>query len=163
MIVDYFLGRTTDSESKTINDYLSMDNEALDNDRGWVPWIFPSTEKSNSFPDAPILDQKGVDQFRDDAILKELVKQTTNYYLKFLNSTYKWRNTADPAHNRITRMIRFLATIGMSEEAAKVSKWCIERSSASKKIKTYWDAAATFKPEWEREKIQDTKKSPQEP
>ena len=161
MIVDYFLGRTTDSEGKTINDYLSMDNEALENDRGWVPWVFPSTEKSNNFPDAPILSQSDVEIFKEDSILKELVRQTTNHYLRFLNSTYKWRNTADPAHARITRMIRFLSTIGMSEESAKVAKWCIDRASASKKIKTYWDAGSTFKPEWERK--QETENTPKDP
>jgi hypothetical protein len=163
MIVDYFLGKCQDYSGKTINDFLSMNNEDLESKSDWVPFIFPSTDKSANFPNAPILDKDSVEIFRGDPLLKELVRQTTNHYLKFLNSTYKWRNTADSSHIRITRMIRFLATIGMLEEATKVSKWCIGRSAASKKIKTYWDAGATFKPEWEREKAQDATNSPPDP
>jgi hypothetical protein len=162
MIVDYFLGKGMDDDGRTVNDYLSLDDYNLESERGFVPWVFPSTEKSNSFPNAPIMDQDIVNKFREDTILREMTKQVVNRYLKFLNNTSAWRNTADAGHLRITRMIRFLATIRMSEEATKVAKWCTDKSGASKKIKASWEEATNFKPEWERERKQDAENTPKE-
>ncbi len=161
MIVDYFLGKIEDEDGRTVNDFLSLDDSTLESERGFVPWIFPSTENSNSFPGAQIMDQETVAKFREDTILREMVRQVVNRYLKFLNSTQGWRNTADAGHVKITRMIRFLATINMKEEASKVSKWCTEKSGASKKIKASWEEATNYQPVWERK--QETDNVPKNP
>lgn len=156
MIVDYYLGKSEDKDGNTVNDYLTFDDDTISRERNFIPWIFPSSEQSHGYDDAPVMDEGIVAKFREDNILREMVRQVVNRYLKFLNNTDGWRNTSDHNHIRITRMIRFLATIGMREEAEKVAKWCSERGG-SKKIKEGWLKSVEFKPPWDRKE-----ESPQE-
>lgn len=157
MIVDYYLGKSEDVNGYTVNDYLSASDDWISSQRDYIPFVFPSTDPSPGYTDAPVMDKEAVDKFREDTILREMVKQVVNRYLKYLNNADGWRNSADADHIRITRMIRFLSTIGMKEEATKVSKWCVERGG-SKKIKTTWEASTEYKPSWEREEKKEEKK-----
>jgi hypothetical protein len=158
MIVDYYLGKAEDSNSNTVNDYLSFDDERIAGYREYVPWVFPSAEASPGYVDAPVMDQEVVAKFKEDSILREMVRQVVNRYLKYLNGATGWRNSADPDHIRITRMIRFLATIGMKEEAQKVAKWCSERGGG-KRVKATWESSVEYLPPWERkeEKVEEKK------
>lgn len=149
MIVDYYLGKGEDSLGNKISDYLSYSDSELEDERDYVPWVFPLPESMPGWANSPLLTEADVTKFRDDQLLKEMVRSSVNRYLKFLSNTYSWRNTASHNHIRITRMIRFLATIGLKEEAQKVAKWCSERGG-SKISKANWTASVDFKPPWER-------------
>lgn len=148
MIVDYYLGKSTDSVGNTISDYLSYSDNNLEQDREYVPWTFPSTEAMPGYLNPPTLSKEDVEAFRSDKILQEMVRSVVNHYLKFLNNTSSWRATVSHNHIRITKMIRFLAMIGMKEEAGKIAKWCCERGG-SKKVKATWESSVEFKPPWE--------------
>jgi hypothetical protein len=156
MIVDYFLGKSKDTSGYTVNDYLSSHDDWIASQRDYVPWAFPLPEASAGYVDAPVMDQESVTNFKEDSILREMVKQVVNRYLRYLNESQGWRNSADPDHIRITRMIRFLATIGMKEESQKVSKWCSERGG-SKRVKATWESSVEYLPPWDRkgEKVEE--------
>lgn len=150
MIVDYYLGKGEDNLGNKISDYLSYSNDSLEDERDYIPWVFPLPEAMAGWSEAPILSQDDVAKFKEDNLLREMVRSTINHYLKYLSNTQSWRNTVSHNHIRITRMIRFLATIGMKEEAEKVAKWCSDRGG-SKLAKANWGAATSFKPPWDRE------------
>jgi len=146
MITDFYLGNGTDSDGKSIHDYLNNDN--LDSGRAYVPWVFPSTESSSAYPDVPLLNQELVESIKNNTQFIEMVKKVVNHYLKFLSVYTGWLNSANHHHHRITRMIKFLSLIELKEEAVKVSEWCCSHSGASKKIKNDWMQSASFVPSW---------------
>lgn len=162
MIVDYYLGKSEDSSGYTVNDYLSSTDDWIAAQREFIPWAFPSPEASTGYADAPVMNQESVAKFKEDSILREMVRQVVNRYLKYLNGSQGWRNSADSDHIRITRMIRFLATIGMKEEAQKVAKWCSERGG-SKRVRATWESSVEYLPPWDRkeEKVEEVREQAQ--
>lgn len=105
-IYGFFAGTGTDHAGRTIQDYLEMPNETLEQLHDYIQWAFPTREASQcQAPNAPLLSDEAVQLVRND------LKAMANYYamwkriIAFYEDTKHWLVDLDHNHLRITRII----------------------------------------------------------
>ena len=166
-VVAFYLGERPDAAGRMIESVWSWGDERLEAVHDYVQWLFPLRERSGFNPDAPLLDDAAVEAFRSDARLGERLRVSLRLMLRFYglrleederrgvvvtkSDEYEekkrnWLTRGNHNFLRLTRIIKSLALLGLSEHAralfrclSDIYKEECERIGAV--TYSYWEAA----------------------
>jgi hypothetical protein len=147
-LTDFYRGLAKDSEGRTLTQIWSFSDEKLEVIHDFIQWLFPLGEPSRFNPDAPILTEADVAEFRADPKLQENLSRSFEVFLAFLGLRYeegqvvpgpdfdrKVGTIREPNHNwlRITRVLTSTRALGLERESRSFFDF----------LKAYRDAGAT--------------------
>jgi hypothetical protein len=133
-LVEFYGGKTTDSEGRLLEDVLAWDDEELEAVHDFIQWLFPLPEPSNFNPDAPLLTDADIREFKSDPLLRANLLKSCRRVLSFLGlelteggEVTEGANFAQrvpdvwafPNHNwlRVSRILRSLTLLGLETQA----------------------------------------------
>jgi hypothetical protein len=144
-LINFYSGIGTDHAGRTINHILAFDSGKLESTHDYIQWIFPNRIPSAYNPEAPLLTDKDVKQFKYSPDLLAKVKQAfemmTNFYEISAGPPYWW----DTKHNhnwlRMTRILLFLKEVGFTKQAESFLRHINKASLPDPKTRTFWSDA----------------------
>ena len=126
----------------TIDDIWYMSFEELDKCHNFIQYLFPTQEISQFHPEAPLLTEKDITEFKEDIVLRANLLFSFNLMLRFfgLNKVYHyngdckrvfviekadnyderkeiWQGEMNHNYLRITRILTCLMLCGLEKEA----------------------------------------------
>jgi hypothetical protein len=131
-LLDFYRGVGTDSEGRTLAQLWAYSEAKLETTHDFIQWLFPLREPSRFNPDAPLLTDSDIVEFRNDPRLKESLRRSLDVFLAFVGLRFEgdhvveakdfdrkqviWRH---PNHNwlRITRVLASTRLLGLKEES----------------------------------------------
>jgi hypothetical protein len=127
-LIDFYRGTGRDAEGRTLADIWAFSDDELESVHDFIQWLFPLREPSRFNPDAPLLTDADLDEFRSSPALRENLLRSFEVFLAFVGLSYKvgsvtkapdfdsksevWRY---PNHNwlRITRVLASTRMLGL--------------------------------------------------
>lgn len=167
-IVAFYLGVSTDSSGRRIEDIWMWDNCRLERSHDYIQWLFPLCERSRFNPEAPTLSVETIKAFRKNDELSIRLSTSLDVMLKFygLKSMFiadgtmkisrasdfnirsrEWLNPGNHNYLRITRILKSLHILGLSYLAHALFT-CLDEiyhkhsSEIGAETFSYWKAAA---------------------
>ena len=147
------------SSGYTLEQVLEWGDEDWELQHDFIQWLFATDEPSMFNPDAPVLDAPTIARFRADPLLRHRMRGAFDRWLAFCGVT---RTDAGlsfdnpnpsvwgrPNHNwlRITRVLRSLSLLGLTDEAQAFFTLLISiRSRFDPTTWGYWERAARSEP-----------------
>ena len=123
MLDQFYLNQIQDDEGRFIEDIWLYTNEQLESNHTYIQWLFPNKEPSFINPNAPLLDDQMIVEFRSSQTLLDRVDVSFQIMTSFfdIDSNYPWFLTKNN-HNflRITRILNTLIAFGMQKQADKL-------------------------------------------
>jgi hypothetical protein len=133
-LVEFYRGQAPDSEGRKLETVWEWDDDSLEEVHDFIQWLFPLPEPSNFNPDAPLLSEQDIREFRGDPALQARLRRSFERLMRFLGlavtkegKVVEGGNFAarapevwgSPNHNwlRITRILRSLTLLGLEAEA----------------------------------------------
>jgi hypothetical protein len=161
-LTEFYRGAGTDSEGRTLAGIWAYSDADLESIHDFIQWLFPLRERSRFNPDAPLLTDADIEQFRTDAKLRENLARSFEVFLAFLGLRYQegrvtravdfdkkmpvWRY---PNHNwlRITRVLTSTRLLGLEEQSRAFFDFLKDlrdsgRSGITADTFGYWEQAA---------------------
>ena len=147
IIIQFYLGKTTDNRGRTIEQIWQWNYEVLERTHDYIQWLFPLPEVSRFHPHAPILTAEDVSRFKNSFGLKTRLTVSLEVILDFygLSCQYLdseqfkitpaltfsdrkkyWLHWGNHNHLRITRILKCLNTLGL-EAYAQSLLGCLEQ------------------------------------
>lgn len=124
-VINFFLGMALDSKKRSINDILAFNDQQIENTHDFIQYIFPTIERSNYNPNAPLISKNLKQLFSENELVQENFCKTCQLFLHFCGfmcakSTELFAPNfgesflSRPGHNllRITRVLNSLNQIG---------------------------------------------------
>jgi hypothetical protein len=150
-LISFYLNSGRDSERRTLEEIWQMSDEELMDTHDVVQWLFPLTEPSMFKPDSPVLTEKQIAAFRDDARLQENLRKSFGRFMQVFGLVYdegEVRQTRKVEiwmslnHNwlRFTRILKSLTTLGLRDEAMAFFQF-LERKLGNVPSMDYWRKA----------------------
>jgi Opioid growth factor receptor (OGFr) conserved region len=150
-LISFYLNKGPDSEGRTLDEIWRMSDEALMDTHDVVQWLFPLTEPSKFNPRSPVLTEKQITAFRDDARLQENLRKSFGRFMKVFGLVYdagEVRQTRNLDiwmrlnHNwlRFTRILKSLTTLGLKDEAMAFFRF-LEKKLGNVPSMDYWRKA----------------------
>jgi len=119
MIISFYKDILPDHEGRYLSDILRETNSWLENTHDYIQYLFPNREPSFYNPDAPLLSDQIIEEFKSNTELLDNVKLSLNRMILFyqMDDTKPWWVTKGN-HNflRITRILNTLRELGMIKE-----------------------------------------------
>ena len=141
LIVDFYLGSSSDHRRRTIIDLWSMDYRELEDVHDYIQWLFPNWTGSQFSPDAPVLDEATRDIFHSSPEIRLRLMESLDVMLDFyglardeieifeaghfVERQGAWLNPGNHNHLRITRIILCLWTLDFPDLARSLHR-CLE-------------------------------------
>ena len=131
-IVAFYDGSGFDDRGRSLQDILNFNDSQLEYIHDFIQWLFPLREPSQANPDAPCLDDTGIERFRQSPQLRENMLRALDRMLAFYGLARKgddiiqtpqfadhagWLTPGNHNHLRLTRMIKSLRLLGNEESA----------------------------------------------
>ncbi len=131
-LTEFYRGSAADAEGRTLADLQALDDRAMESVHDFIQWMFPLREPSRYNPDAPLVTDADVDEFRADPALREALARSLRRFLAFLGLGFEGDvvvEAADfdrrrgvflrPNHNwlRITRVLASTRMLGLARES----------------------------------------------
>jgi hypothetical protein len=133
-LVEFYRGEATDAEGRFLKDIWVWDDLKLEAVHDFIQWLFPLPEPSQFNPDAPLLTEEDIADFRSDLLLQAKLRGSFDRIMAFLGLTRTENGTvveganfraraahvwSFPNHNwlRITRILRSMRLLGLEAEA----------------------------------------------
>lgn len=139
-LIQFYQGLSPDSEGRMLRDIWSWSFENLEYVHNYIQWLFPLNEPSRFNIGAPVLEKEAVRLFRNDAQLQENLVISLKVMLRFygfevfteenagaririrktpnfLNRKRNWLTTGNHNFLRLTRILKSLRLLGLSEYA----------------------------------------------
>jgi hypothetical protein len=136
-IVNFYSGLGRDDSGRSLKEIQGWSDKDLETTHDYIQWLFPLTEPSAFNPDAPILDARAIQEFHArrelrDNLRRSFLRMLSFYGLEsvegeaprivpsqsFTKQAANWLTPSNHNHLRITRILRSLQLLGLSEEAA---------------------------------------------
>ncbi len=129
----FYRGTGTDVEGRTISDIWAYSDAELEGVHDFIQWLFPLRERSRFNPDAPLLTDADIAEFRADPALRADLLRSFEVFLAFLGLRFEGGKVVEapdfagkqqvwryPNHNwlRITRVLTSLRMLG-HEDASR--------------------------------------------
>ena len=131
--INFFLGLALDSNRRSIHKILAFNEQEIENTHDFIQYIFPTIEKSNYNPNAPLISENLRRLFSENEVAQENFCKTCRLFLHFcgfrcakstelfvpkLGGSFLSR----PGHNllRITRVLNSLNQIGKESCSRKI-------------------------------------------
>jgi Opioid growth factor receptor (OGFr) conserved region len=144
-ILAFYRGDSTDHRGRRLTDILLWPDDLLELNHDFIQWMFPLVEASSVHPEAPILDQETIREFKAHPELLENLRASFRRMLAFygfeLNGDREfevrrrpdfaeqsngWLWPGNHNHLRITRIIKSLRLLGLEAEAQALFKCLAE-------------------------------------
>ncbi len=127
-LIEFYSGGTDDS-GRTLCDILDWDDDKWESQHDFIQWIFPNASRSSYNPSAPVLDSETISSFVDSFhITKNIILSLTRYIDYLERNRHIWVCEFDHNHLRITRVIKFLLSLGMKQSANHFKNYVIDCS-----------------------------------
>ncbi len=157
-LVSFYLKESPNCDGRWLEEIWEWDDAEWEFDHDFIQWLFPTIEESRFNPDAPLLNDEVIGEFRKDALLRHNLRCSYERWLQFCGikregdkitlvdrSENVWGSLN---HNwwRITRVLKSLMILGLEKEAREFSA-LLERLQNDKVIdvdeetRTYWQGA----------------------
>jgi hypothetical protein len=154
-LLDFYSNDGLNSSGYTLEQVLEWADADWEDSCDFVQWLFATDELSMFNPDAPVLDTATIARFRDDPLLRHRLRRSFDRWLAFCGVVRTESSLAfddpnpdvwnRPNHNwlRITRVLRSLNLLGLSDEAqAFFSLLKTIRARIDPTTWQYWERAA---------------------
>jgi Opioid growth factor receptor (OGFr) conserved region len=131
-LVDFYRGLAADTEGRNLADLWAFSDDEMEEVHDFIQWVFPLREPSRFNPDAPLVEESDIREFKADSELQEALAHSFRRFLAFLGLTFEagkvveaadfatkaivWRY---PNHNwlRITRVLTSTRMLGLEAES----------------------------------------------
>jgi Opioid growth factor receptor (OGFr) conserved region len=135
-LVTFYRSESRDSSGRTLQEIWSWHPRQLENSHDYIQVLFPLKDASQFNRNAPLLDDKTVEQFRADERIQKNLLQSFRVMLRFYgfrldeqsgevveaddfaDRAPEWLFPEDHNHLRITRILKCLTLCGLSDRAA---------------------------------------------
>ena len=136
-LLNFYAGTRSDGEGRFLREIQYWPDHKLESTHDYIQWLFPLAETSGFQPDAPILDAKGIQEFRSRSELRRNLRASCVRMLVFYGfelqeddslrivpsksfgeRSRNWLTPSNHNHLRITRILKSLRLLGLEEEAA---------------------------------------------
>jgi len=135
-IVAFYSGKSSDPRGRRLVDIQQFPDDLLELNHDFIQWMFPLLEPSSVHPEAPILDQETIREFKSRSELQQNLRASFLRMLAFYgfelsaegelavrrrpdfaghSKTWLWPGNHN--HLRITRIIKSLRLLGLAPEA----------------------------------------------
>ncbi|HUU87656.1 MAG TPA: opioid growth factor receptor-related protein [Candidatus Glassbacteria bacterium] len=146
-LIDFHLNLGPDSSGRSLLHILYFSNTDLEFTHDYIQWLFPLPEPSGYIKNCPVMDEDVLDRFKNSDELKDSLISCLKLMKSFYKNDYGWTSKNNHNHLRISRIIRCLALVGLSQEANDfyrfILKLAIERNAEiSETTLKYWEAAS---------------------
>ena len=119
-IVAFYRGGR-DDRGRTLAEILNWDTDRLEHTHDFIQWLFPLRDRSMANPDAPVLSDGDVAEFRRDPALRQRMLDALAVMRAFYRfdaaAPRQWLHPGNHNYLRLTRMLRSLRTVGLEEAA----------------------------------------------
>jgi hypothetical protein len=130
-LIEFYRGLAPDAQGRMLADLWAFSDDEMEAVHDFIQWMFPLREPSRFNPDAPLLDEADIEEFRSDPALRDSLGRSFGRFLAFLGLSVEggrvvesadyarkgevWRH---PNHNwlRISRVLTSLRTLGLEAE-----------------------------------------------
>lgn len=157
-IIEFQLGKGTDSQGRTIDEIWSLNDFWLEHDHKYIQWLFPIDTQNKFNRHAPILTLEDRKAFSRSEALKQAQRNSLSMMLRFFGMLqvgsrilaseqlnirdYIWLKHGGHNHLRISRIIRSLMLCGQAELSIQFQESMIETAEqfgeVSKVTKEFW-------------------------
>ncbi len=146
-LLAFFRGTGTDDAGRYISEILSWEDSALEYHHDYIQWLFPLWLPSSVHPEAPILTDDVVEEFRGDealrATLSRALERMLGFYglqrrrmpdgtviiepgARFAERQRNWLRPYNHNHLRLTRILQCLATLGLEDDARALQQCLLD-------------------------------------
>ena len=155
-LVSFYLDEGCDSEGRTLAQIWEMSDEALMETHDVIQWLFPLTDPSEFNPNAPILTDRQIDQFREDPRLQRNLLKSFQRFMQVFGLTYARDFVVQVAHRdiwmrpnhnwlRFTRILKSLTLLGHADAAMAFFKF-LDRKIGNADSMVYGRASGGWPP-----------------
>ncbi len=116
-LIDFHLGLAPDDAGRTRDEVDAFTIKQMEECHDYIQWLFPLPEPSAYCPDAPVMDEEVLDEFRTNEQLKESLWRARNQMRYFYLMCKEWLTPCNHNYLRISRIIRCLALVGLNKDA----------------------------------------------
>ena len=116
-LVNFHLALGTDDAGRYITEITAFSFQELEFTHDYIQWLFPLPEPSAYAPDAPVLDEETLAEFRKRPALSHSINYSAQVMLRFYGTNNHWITRNNHNYLRISRIIRCLALVGLEELA----------------------------------------------
>ena len=135
-IVDFYSGATPDHRGRYLDEILEWSDDDLEGVHDYIQWLFPLVDPSGFNANAPVLDQRAIQEFRARPDLQRrmrtsFLRMLGFYGLEFVEArppavrrarsyaarSKNWLTVSNHNHLRITRILRSMRILGLRAEA----------------------------------------------
>jgi hypothetical protein len=162
-ILRYYEGQAPDDRGRYLSEIQEWPDDRLEAVHDFIQWMFPLAERSGANPEAPILDDDTIRQFRSRAELRNRLRVSFLRMLRFYGLRYdsasgveraenfperskNWTSVGNHNHLRITRILTSLGILGLAREAAaffdRLAEIHHDHAGISDETFRYWQSAA---------------------
>lgn len=117
---DVFLfleGKQKNMFGLSLNDFLSYNNKQIENEHGWIQWVFPTPEQSahDYSPPCSLNDIKRRNNDKIQSNMRKCYHKIRGFYST--ERSKKWITKNNHNYLRISRILRSLRVFGLNDEA----------------------------------------------
>ncbi len=136
-VLDFYYSRVKDHRGRSIDDLQDQNQAELESNHDYIQWLFPLPEPSRFNPDAPLLTETDMADFRSNPALRQKLITSFRILLRFygvdtvpmLAGTQvlptrdydahirNWLTPSNHNYLRITRILRCLSLCGLEHLA----------------------------------------------
>jgi hypothetical protein len=150
-LISFYLNEVPDKEGRTLEEIWAMSDDELMEAHDVIQWLFPLSEPSKFHPASPVLTDKQIAAFHDDARLRENLFTSFCRFMKVFGLAYIDGDVRQMSHKdiwislnhnwlRFTRILKSLTTLGLEEEAMALFKF-LEKKIGNVPSMSYWRKA----------------------
>jgi hypothetical protein len=131
-LVEFYRGTTPDTEGRTLAEIWAFSDEEMEDVHDFIQWMFPLREPSQFNPDAPLVTDADMAEFRGDPALRAALARSFERFLAFLGLSFDSGQVSEaadfaskdtvwryPNHNwlRITRVLASTRMLGLEAQS----------------------------------------------
>jgi hypothetical protein len=138
-IVRFYRNQITDDRGRLLREIQTWSDSSLEAVHDYIQWMFPLRERSGVNPRAPLLDASTIAAFQTDSELRDQLHASFLRMLRFYGAQFDsgrvtsganfavrsdvWLSPGNHNHLRITRILKCLNTLGLTDDAAAFLEW----------------------------------------
>lgn len=162
ILIDFYTNTQTDNYNRFLNEILNFDKVQLENTHNYIQWLFPNYQRSQFYPESPILKTNIINAFVNNNQCKENLLKAFNLMLNFYGFVKKgnkiilaedfelkksiWLTVGNHNFLRLTRILKSMNSLGFKNEATELQKLLKEiyltyPNIIGKKTAEFWEKA----------------------
>jgi Opioid growth factor receptor (OGFr) conserved region len=150
-LISFYLNEGPDKQGRTLAQIWAMSDDELMDTHDVVQWLFPLAEPSKFNPTSPVLTDKQIAAFHDNARLRENLLKSFCRFMQVFGLSYIDGEVRQAAHKdiwlslnhnwlRFSRILKSLTILGLHDEAMAFFQF-LEKKVGNAPSMSYWRAA----------------------